>query len=145
MPDKNNEEKHADSGPGLTGLMIGTGAVLALSALDGGILTVVGCGALAYGTHYVVSRVLTPDDAPADSDRFERDLGFAKYIISGACALSVFLNPFVGIPGTVVVLLLHRAWKKEVSEFIRESEEKLKQAAEAARKAGKSFMKECAA
>ena len=117
MPEKKTES--SGGGLGSAGLLLGGGAVVALAALDGGILTIVGCGALAYGVGYTVTKLLTPDDA--DTDRGRRDIGILKYGVAGACALATFLNPFIGIPGSVLIVLTWMSWRQDIKEFFEET------------------------
>lgn len=118
---RKDEEK--DTSLGKTALLLGSGAVLAVSALDGGVLTMIGYGAMAYGSYWLASRSLEADEEDVDSDRFKRDLGVSRFIIAGACGIATFLNPFIGIPGTLILLWARANWKDDLRTQVERTKE----------------------
>jgi len=120
-----DENKKKDEGIGPVGIAVGAAGLLALSAFDGGLVTLAGCGALAYGTWRVATAGLQPDEDPKpDSDRAERDLGILEYGAAGACAVATFLNPFIGIPGTLVLLYFASSWRQDMRELVNKEQAK---------------------
>ena len=113
------KENNEGSILGTTGMIAGGIGILALSTIDGGLLTVLGCGALGYGAGLTVSKAMMPRDEDGErTDRYERDLGITRYVVAGSCGIATFMNPFIGIPGTILLLLFHNSWRNEAKATV---------------------------
>lgn len=98
-----------------TAMLVGGGlGVLALSAVDGGILTFTALAVTGYGTNKVVASALRKD-----GEKAEEVMSLGKTLAAAACGLAAFLNPLIGIPGAIAVIIGWYLSKGEMSELVR--------------------------
>lgn len=133
MSDKKEEPCHS---LGKTALLLGGGAMLAVSAIDGTALVLAGSAALGYCSWWAVNSFLVPEDLDKKgdkkgkvTDKMTRDLGVIKYVVAGACAFATFMNPFIGVPGTAILIIMWNGWQKETKEFLKKTKDKVKETA----------------
>ena len=139
MPDKSNNSNSSKTSPSKSPqksklpLFIGGAAVLGLAALDGGLVTVGAMAALGIGTYYVTDKALQASfegTIKGDNSKFCQDFQFTRKMVAGCCGVATFLNPFIGIPGTALVIIGWMTYKGQMFALVEEREKERKAAAQ---------------
>lgn len=127
-----SKDKEPDNSLGKTVLLLGGAGLLAASTINGTALVLAGSAGLGFLSWWAVNEfLLSPEEKKKikkrkkKHDRIIRDGNVIRYIVAGACGLATFLNPFIGVPGTAILIILWNGWKKETLEFLQAQKEKL--------------------
>lgn len=130
MSESSNSKKPSSSLP----LLIGGAAVLGVAALDGGVLTLCALGALGAGAYYVTDKALQSaleERCPNPENALVKNFAMTRKFVAGACGAAVFLNPFIGIPGTALIILGWFIYQGKMFAVVKENQAERKQAEQA--------------